>query len=112
MTSAAGSDEALAVFDPLVAQWFRERFGDPTEVQGESWPRIAVGNHVLITAPTGSGKTLTAFLWALNQLLTGAWSGGRVRVLYVSPLRALCSPGAATPHRGRGSEWRVTPPRC
>ncbi|MGB3561453.1 MAG: DEAD/DEAH box helicase [Thermoanaerobaculia bacterium] len=89
MKSAAGSDEALAVFHPLVAQWFRERLGTPTEVQSGSWPRIAAGGHVLITAPTGSGKTLTAFLWALNQLLTGAWSGGRVRVLYVSPLRAL-----------------------
>ncbi|TNF71415.1 MAG: DEAD/DEAH box helicase, partial [Acidobacteria bacterium] len=81
MKTAAGADEALAVFHPLVAGWFRERFGTPTEVQGGSWPRIAAGDHVLITAPTGSGKTLTAFLWALNQLLTGAWSGGRVRVL-------------------------------
>ena len=89
MNSAAGSDEALAVFHPLVARWFGERLGTPTEVQSGSWPRIAAGDHVLITAPTGSGKTLTAFLWALNQLLTGAWSGGRVRVLYVSPLRAL-----------------------
>ncbi|MEE9562520.1 MAG: DEAD/DEAH box helicase, partial [Thermoanaerobaculia bacterium] len=89
MKSAAGSDEALAVFHPLVARWFGERLGAPTEVQSGSWPRIAAGEHVLITAPTGSGKTLTAFLWALNQLLTGAWSGGRVRVLYVSPLRAL-----------------------
>jgi ATP-dependent Lhr-like helicase len=82
-------EETLAVFHPLVARWFGERLGAPTEVQSGSWPRIAAGDHVLITAPTGSGKTLTAFLWALNQLLTGAWSGGRVRVLYVSPLRAL-----------------------
>jgi ATP-dependent Lhr-like helicase len=89
MKPAVGSDEALAVFHPLVADWFRQRFGTPTEVQSGSWPRIAAGEHVLITAPTGSGKTLTAFLWALNQLLTGSWSGGRVRVLYVSPLRAL-----------------------
>jgi ATP-dependent Lhr-like helicase len=44
---------------------------------------------VLVTAPTGSGKTLAAFLWALNRLITGKWTGGRVRVLYVSPLKAL-----------------------
>jgi ATP-dependent Lhr-like helicase len=44
---------------------------------------------VLATAPTGSGKTLAAFLWGVNQLLTGTWSEGQVRVLYVSPLKAL-----------------------
>ena len=42
-----------------------------------------------MTAPTGSGKTLTAFLWAINQLITGAWGSGQTRVLYVSPLKAL-----------------------
>ncbi len=81
--------EALAPFHPLVAGWFGERYGDPTEIQARAWPRIAAGEHVLVTAPTGSGKTLTAFLWALDRLLTGAWPGGRTRVVYVSPLRAL-----------------------
>ncbi len=42
-----------------------------------------------MTAPTGSGKTLAAFLWALDRLITGQWAGGRTRVLYVSPLKAL-----------------------
>lgn len=74
---------------PLVVEWFAERVGEPTEVQRLAWPRIAAGEHVLAIAPTGSGKTLAAFLWALDRLLTGAWEPGRVRVLYVSPLRAL-----------------------
>lgn len=82
-------DESLAMFDPVVADWFGERVGEPTAVQRLAWPEIARGAHVLVTAPTGSGKTLTAFLWALDRLLTGAWPGGSVRVLYVSPLKAL-----------------------
>ena len=79
----------LEVFHPQIGRWFAERIGEPTEVQSLAWPRIAAGGHILVTAPTGSGKTLTAFLWSIHQLLTGAWSGGGVQVLYISPLRAL-----------------------
>lgn len=81
--------QELDLFSPQTRAWFEERLGEPTEVQQLAWPRIAAREHVLVTAPTGSGKTLAAFLWALDRLLTGAWEGGRVRVLYVSPLRAL-----------------------
>ncbi|MGD0229431.1 MAG: DEAD/DEAH box helicase, partial [Syntrophorhabdales bacterium] len=63
--------------------------GEPTDIQAKAWPVIAGGAHALVTAPTGSGKTLTAFLWAINQLATGAWGPGQTRVLYVSPLKAL-----------------------
>ncbi len=80
---------ALDHFHPLVGKWFTARLGVPTDIQLQAWPVIASGRHALLTAPTGSGKTLTAFLWAINQLVTGAWSGGRTRVLYVSPLKAL-----------------------
>jgi len=79
----------LSLFHPLIAKWFEEQVGPPTDVQEQGWPRIAAGEHVLITAPTGSGKTLTAFLWAINQLLTGAWPTGHTSVLYISPLKAL-----------------------
>jgi len=81
--------DALDIFDPVIRDWFVESVGRPTDAQSKAWPEIASGKHVLVTAPTGSGKTLTAFLWALNQLLTGAWPPGAPRVLYVSPLRAL-----------------------
>ncbi len=82
-------EEALSRFHPLIRSWFTERMGEPTEIQSLAWPVIAAGRHALVTAPTGSGKTLTAFLWALNQLITGAWGAGRTRILYVSPLKAL-----------------------
>ncbi|MBX7259241.1 MAG: DEAD/DEAH box helicase, partial [Candidatus Hydrogenedentes bacterium] len=81
--------EPLSTFHPLIATWFAEQIGKPTEAQQAAWPVISRGEHVLVTAPTGSGKTLTAFLWALNQLITGAWPRGALRVLYVSPLKAL-----------------------
>ena len=83
------ADQGLSHFHPLVASWFTETVGSPTEVQRAAWGETAQGRHVLVTAPTGNGKTLAAFLWAVNQLVTGAWPQGRVRVLYVSPLKAL-----------------------
>ena len=79
----------LTQFHPLVARWFEERVGQPTEVQQQAWPRIAAREHLLITAPTGTGKTLAAFLSALNQIIVGRWPTGQTNVLYVSPLRAL-----------------------
>ncbi|MEE4383237.1 MAG: DEAD/DEAH box helicase [Pseudomonadales bacterium] len=81
--------DPLDAFHPRIAAWFRERHGAPTAVQALAWPVVAAGEHVLATAPTGSGKTLCAFLVPLERLLTGAWSAGTVRVVYVSPLKAL-----------------------
>ncbi len=81
--------EGLSLFHPLIRSWFAEQVGEPTDIQQKVWPEIAAGKHVLVTAPTGSGKTLAAFLWSLDRLATGAWPRGRVRVLYVSPLKAL-----------------------
>jgi len=79
----------LAGFHPHVRAWFEAAFVAPTDVQRKSWPLIGAGHHALITAPTGSGKTLTAFLWALDALVSGRYSPGATRVLYVSPLKAL-----------------------
>ncbi len=79
-------------FDPLVAEWFRTRFGTPTEPQIQGWPEIRAGHDVLISAPTGSGKTLAAFLICLDHLVRAARAGelsNETEVVYVSPLKAL-----------------------
>jgi ATP-dependent Lhr-like helicase len=76
-------------FHPLIQNWFKQKFGQPTVVQHKAWTFIKKGNHVLISAPTGSGKTMAAFLWSINQLITGVWETGSIRVLYISPLKAL-----------------------
>ncbi|MGD9209871.1 MAG: DEAD/DEAH box helicase [Desulfobacteraceae bacterium] len=79
----------MEYFHPLIQRWFKRKFGNPTDVQQQSWPLIRDGNHLLTTAPTGSGKTLTAFLWSINQLFSDIWSSGKISVLYISPLKAL-----------------------
>ncbi|MEM7079506.1 MAG: DEAD/DEAH box helicase [Pseudomonadota bacterium] len=76
-------------FHPTVQAWFARSFAAPTEVQTLAWPVIAAGQHALITAPTGSGKTLTAFLWALSDFAKGVYPTGATSVLYISPLKAL-----------------------
>ena len=83
------TEASLERFHPLVRDWFLERVGTPTGAQAQAWRLIAEGRHTLVSAPTGSGKTLTAFLWALNRLIEGEMETGRTRVLYVSPLKAL-----------------------
>lgn len=97
------SQEILSRFRPQVSGWFEEVFSRPTKVQAQAWDAISSGGHALVVAPTGSGKTLAAFLWALNNLVeregqtalpvaspapADAESAG-VRVLYISPLKAL-----------------------
>lgn len=79
-------------FHPAVAGWFAARFGKPTPVQRRAWPAIRSGHHALLAAPTGSGKTLAAFLAAIDELVRDAEAGrltDEVRILYVSPLKAL-----------------------
>src|ERR1700757_4645725 len=83
---------SLAHFDPLVAEWFTRRFSAPTEPQILGWPEIRAGCDVLISAPTGSGKTLSAFLICLDALVRAAREGrlrDETEVVYVSPLKAL-----------------------
>jgi ATP-dependent Lhr-like helicase len=84
-------------FHAAVARWFAGRFGAPTPAQAAAWPAIAAGRHTLVAAPTGSGKTLTAFLAAIDDLvrrgLDAHAAGGtlpdQTAVVYVSPLKAL-----------------------
>src|SRR5690242_14611859 len=79
-------------FHPILARWFEEKFGTPTEPQKAGWPAIQSGQHTLIAAPTGSGKTLAAFFAALDELFREGLAGDlpdETRVVYVSPLKAL-----------------------
>ena len=109
-----GGDAVLDLFHPVTAEWFRAVFEGPTQPQREGWPAIAKGDSTLILAPTGTGKTLTAFLWCLDRLMlqpraavalpavkpargkrvreektTILPAGVGCRVVYLSPLKAL-----------------------
>ncbi|MDA1188679.1 MAG: DEAD/DEAH box helicase, partial [Chloroflexi bacterium] len=84
--------DTLSQFHPLVQTWFKSRFEAPTDAQTEGWPAIAEGKHTLIAAPTGSGKTLTAFLTCIDELVRNGLEGelpNHTQVVYVSPLKAL-----------------------
>ena len=87
--------DSLERFSPAVRDWFASSFEAPTPAQAEGWAAISAGHHTLIHAPTGSGKTLAAFLWCLDRLArnpsppTPRGQVGHVRVLYISPLKAL-----------------------
>jgi len=120
-TSPALPDDPFACFHPVTAEWFKAVFDAPTAPQRMGWPVIARGESALILAPTGTGKTLTAFLWCLDRLMLGGQGPGTkrlgtgCRIVYVSPLKALAvdvernlrSPlaGMANMARRRGVEF-------
>jgi ATP-dependent Lhr-like helicase len=86
----ARSTSALERFSAPTRAWFEAAFAEPTPAQAGAWEAISQGRHALVVAPTGSGKTLSAFLWAIDRLLSEAAPTDRgTRVLYVSPLKAL-----------------------
>ena len=84
--------DPLAPFSAPTRAWFAEAFAEPTLAQVLGWQAISAGRHTLLHARTGSGKTLAAFLWCLDRLFTDAKPRARerrLRVLYISPLKAL-----------------------
>src|ERR1700682_4425419 len=91
---------------PAVSRWFTESLGTPTPAQRLGWGAIREGRHTLIAAPAGSGKTLAAFLTALDDLFQEGLRGplpNEVRVVYVSPLKAVrhdIHKNLAEPRRG------------
>jgi ATP-dependent helicase Lhr and Lhr-like helicase len=105
----AGTDP-LAQFSDPVRRWFEASFEGPTEAQVGGWEAIAGGAHTLICAPTGSGKTLASFLWGIDRLSRMPERGGGVRIVYVSPLKALSydiERNLRAPLRGIGANMRA-----
>src|SRR5579863_273374 len=91
-SNPAAAPDPFACFHPVTAAWFQAVFEAPTAPQRMGWPVIARGESALILAPTGTGKTLTAFLWCLDRLMLHPGPRGQedgTRVVYVSPLKAL-----------------------
>ncbi|WP_144882307.1 ATP-dependent helicase [Microbacterium paraoxydans] len=89
--------DVLDRFTPATQDWFRGAFTAPTPAQAGAWEAISAGKHALVVAPTGSGKTLSAFLWAIDSVFRERAAlpeepkkdGSRTRILYISPLKAL-----------------------
>ena len=87
-------EDVLTLFEEGTARWFRESLGEPTPVQQEAWPLISAGEHVLVSAPTGTGKTLSAFLVFLDQMKRCCQNGElkrELQLVYVSPLKSLAA---------------------
>ena len=91
LVAVPSASDALGMFDPAVRDWFDAVFAAPTQPQILGWPAIARGESTLILAPTGTGKTLAAFLWCINRIMFDSVPAvdRRCRVLYVSPIKAL-----------------------
>jgi ATP-dependent Lhr-like helicase len=102
--------DLLAPFSAPVRRWFEASFEGPTPAQAGGWEAIAGGANALICAPTGSGKTLAAFLWGIDKLSRAAELGQGVKLVYVSPLKALSydiERNLRAPLRGIGADISV-----
>jgi len=93
-----------------VRRWFEASFEGPTPAQAGGWKAISSGANTLICAPTGSGKTLASFLWGIDRLSREGERGQGVRLVYVSPLKALSydiERNLRAPLRGIGADISV-----
>ncbi|HEV7482455.1 MAG TPA: DEAD/DEAH box helicase, partial [Solirubrobacterales bacterium] len=102
--------DPLAPFSAPVRKWFEASFEGPTPAQAGGWEAISGGANALICAPTGSGKTLASFLWGIDKLARAPQLGTGVRLVYVSPLKALSydiERNLRAPLRGIGAEISV-----
>jgi ATP-dependent Lhr-like helicase len=102
--------DVLKLFSEPVRRWFEASFEGPTAAQAGGWESIAAGRNTLICAPTGSGKTLASFLWGIDRLSRTPQRGEGVRIVYVSPLKALSydiERNLRAPLRGIGADISV-----
>lgn len=92
MNALKSSFDINNIFTENTVKWFNNALGEPTAVQKEAWPAIAGGKHILVSAPTGTGKTLSAFLVFIDRLTSLARENKlkkQLYVIYVSPLKSL-----------------------
>ena len=109
-TSENKSVDPLAPFSPGVRRWFESSFEGATDAQAAGWKAISSGLSTLICAPTGSGKTLASFLWGIDRLASRPVTGEGVRIVYISPLKALSydiERNLRAPLRGIGADISV-----
>ena len=107
---ASKKSDALAPFSAPVRRWFEASFEGPTPAQTGGWEAISSGAHALICAPTGSGKTLASFLWGIDKLARSDSLGTGVKLVYISPLKALSydiERNLRAPLRGIGADISV-----
>lgn len=106
--------KVLELFDKRTQEWFCSALGEPTPVQKMAWPGIAAGRHVLVSAPTGTGKTLSAFLVFLDRMRWEAQEGtlaDELQLIYVSPLKSLAADireNLRRPLDGIGAQEEIT----
>lgn len=92
LTEKYTDDEIHRLLHPYVSKWFKSCFKTFTDAQREAIPHITTGKNILVLSPTGSGKTLTAFLAILSGLVSLSKRNmleDRVYCIYISPLKAL-----------------------
>jgi ATP-dependent Lhr-like helicase len=102
--------DPLAPFSAATRRWFEASFEGPTEAQAGGWAAISGGDNALICAPTGSGKTLASFLWGIDKLAREPELGTGVKLVYISPLKALSydiERNLRAPLRGIGADVSV-----
>jgi ATP-dependent Lhr-like helicase len=104
------ASDPLAPFSAATRRWFEASFEGPTPAQAGGWEAISGGDNALICAPTGSGKTLASFLWGIDKLAREPELGTGVKIVYISPLKALSydiERNLRAPLRGIGAEIAV-----
>jgi len=102
--------DPLAPFSAATRRWFEASFEGPTAAQAGGWEAISGGDNALICAPTGSGKTLASFLWGIDKLAREPELGTGVKIVYISPLKALSydiERNLRAPLRGIGADIAV-----
>src|SRR5215218_9463677 len=107
---ASARSDPMAPFSAATRRWFDASFEGPTPAQTGGWEAISSGAHTLICAPTGSGKTLASFLWGIDKLARSDSLGSGVKLVYISPLKALSydiERNLRAPLRGIGAEIAV-----